>query len=293
LHEKDIIEIGCGKGEFLTMLCELGGNRGIGFDPAYVSERDHSEVKDRITFIKDFYSEKYSNYRGDFIVCKMTLEHIQSPFDFVTRVRSSIGNQLSTIVFSQVPDANRILRECSFEDIYYEHCSYYSPGSLARLFHKCDFDVLHLSTAYDDQYLIIEAQPANGSSSVLIQENDLETLKQDVMNFTKKYQHKLDNWQVKLEEIRANKRRVVLWGSGSKGVAFLTTLNIIDEISYVVDINPYRQGFYMAGTGQKIIAPDILKEHKPDIVIVMNPIYRDEIQQNLKEKDLSPELITV
>jgi hypothetical protein len=33
LHGKDIIEIGCGKGEFITLLCDLGGNRGIGIDP--------------------------------------------------------------------------------------------------------------------------------------------------------------------------------------------------------------------------------------------------------------------
>jgi len=35
LHNKSVIEIGSGKGEFTTMLSELGSNRGIGFDPGY------------------------------------------------------------------------------------------------------------------------------------------------------------------------------------------------------------------------------------------------------------------
>src|SRR5687767_9242862 len=35
LRDKDVIEIGCGNGEFLAMLCELGGNSGVGFDPAF------------------------------------------------------------------------------------------------------------------------------------------------------------------------------------------------------------------------------------------------------------------
>ena len=35
LHNKTILEIGCGKGEFLTLICELGNNRGIGIDPTY------------------------------------------------------------------------------------------------------------------------------------------------------------------------------------------------------------------------------------------------------------------
>ena len=39
LRGKDIIEIGCGKGEFLLLLCEMGNNRGTGFDPGFVSER--------------------------------------------------------------------------------------------------------------------------------------------------------------------------------------------------------------------------------------------------------------
>jgi len=39
LHDKEIIEIGCGQGEFLTLLCELGHNRGRGFDPAYLPRR--------------------------------------------------------------------------------------------------------------------------------------------------------------------------------------------------------------------------------------------------------------
>ncbi len=86
---------------------------------------------------------------------------------------------------------------------------------------------------------------------------------------------------------------MVLWGSGSKAVSFLTTLGITDELQYVVDINPHRQGMFMPGTGHAIVSPDFLAEYKPDRVIIMNPIYREEITKMLKERGVEPVISTV
>ncbi len=294
LHGKNLIEIGCGKGEFLTLLCELGGNHGVGFDPAYVSERNKSAAKERIKFIEDFYSEKYAGYRGDLVCCKMTLEHIHHTADFVRMVRRTVGNRADTVVFFQVPDAVRVLRDLGFWDIYYEHCSYFSLGSLARLFRHCGFTVTDLWKDYDDQYLMIEARPGDEKpTAALPQENDLEELTQLVAYFSQNHRGQLESWQSRLREMKQNGRRAVLWGSGSKAVAFLTTLKIHDEIEYAVDINPHRRGTYLAGTGQQIVAPGFLREYKPDVVIAMNPIYRNEIQRDLNMMGLNPELQTV
>ena len=294
LHNKNLIEIGCGKGEFLTMLCELGDNRGVGFDPAYISERNQSQVKDRIIFVKDFYSDKYTSYRGDFICCKMTLEHIPQTADFVRMVRRSIGERTNTIVFFQVPNVSRILSDLAFWDIYYEHCSYFSLGSLARLFRRCGFDVINLTKAYRDQYLMIECKPSNRRNGNLMSgENDLDELRRDVSYFSQACTQKLKSWRAELQKIKRSRQRSVIWGAGSKGVAFLTMLNIQQEIKYAVDINPYKGGTYMAGTGQKIVGPKFLRTYKPHLVIAMNPIYRDEIQQKLVEMSVTAELMTL
>jgi hypothetical protein len=49
----------------------------------------------------------------------------------------------------------------------------------------------------------------------------------------------------------------------------------------------------MAGTGQQIVAPDFLTDYRPDLVLVMNPVYRAEIQRDLESRGLSPELLPV
>ncbi len=294
LRDKTLIEIGCDKGDFLTMLCEYGNNRGIGFDPAYVPGRIPSPAQDRMTFIADFYGEAYQKYVADFVCCKMTLEHIPTVADFMRTVRRSIGNRSETIVFFQIPEVRRILREVAFWDVYYEHCSYFSKGSLARLFRKTGFDVMELGTEYDDQYLMIEARPGTGSGPApLAEEDDLESLRQDVAYFTSTLQTTLERWQKRLREITAAGRKAVIWGGGSKGVAFLTKLNIGDEIRYAVDINPLKTGTFMAGTGQEIVGPEFLKTYKPDLVIVMNPIYMPEIGAELQRLGVTAELLPI
>jgi SAM-dependent methyltransferase len=294
LHGKDILEIGCGKGEFLVLLCQLGGNRGIGIDPSYIPKRLPDEAVTSISFIPDFYSEKYAHLTADFVCCRHTLEHIQPTAAFVRMVRRALGDRYETIVFFEVPDVSRVLQERAFWDIYYEHCSYFSLGSLARLFRACGFEVLDLAKDFDGQYLLIEARPSPGTPEQVLQtENDLEDLGRDVRRFQEACSRQLSQWQDRLQRLKAQHQRTVIWGSGSKAVAYLTTLGISDEIAYVVDINPYKHGMFLAGTGHEIVPPMFLKDYRPDVVIVMNPIYSDEIRRDLDRMGVEAALIAV
>ncbi len=301
LHGKNVIEIGCDKGDFITMLAEMGDNRGVGFDPAYVPGRHPSPAAERLTFIPDFYSEKYTDYHADFICCKMTLEHIPDVGQFIATVRRSIGDQTDTVVFFQIPNARYVLCDVAFWDIYYEHCSYFTKGSLARLFRANGFEVRDLWTAYDDQYLMIEARPAAGEQGstgageqrAAGEESAAETLAM-VEYFVEHYEARRDEWRAELARMKAAGQKVVLWGGGSKGVAFLTTLGqTLDDIAYAVDINPIKTGTFMAGTGQEIVAPAFLTEYRPDVVIIMNPVYRAEVTADLAALGLAPEIRTL
>ena len=259
----------------------------------YRDDHIKGRSSDNVTFIKDFYSEQYTGHQADFICCKMTLEHIHPTSDFISMVRRSIGQKLDTMVFFQIPETLRILRDCSFEDIYYEHCSYFTPGSLARLFRRCGFEVVDIETEYDNQYLTIEAIPIDTEkhTAALPIEESTDELTALVESFTQRSKKKIDDWSEHLKEFSDQGKKVMLWGSGSKGVSFLTTLNNADNIEYVVDINPYRQGYYMSGTGQKIVSPEFLKEYQPDVVVIMNAIYTEEITKDLNSLDLYPKII--
>ena len=88
----------------------------------------------------------------------------------------------------------------------------------------------------------------------------------------------------------------VIWGSGSKGVGFLSAIGARaadGTIDYAVDINPYRKGFFMPGTGQEIVSPDFLATHAPDAVIPMNSIYSAEIQAELARQGIQAPLLPI
>jgi hypothetical protein len=117
-------------------------------------------------------------------------------------------------------------------------------------------------------------------------------LEQAVSSFARELPAWLAGWQERLRDYGERNLRAVVWGSGSKGVAFLTTVDLERSIEYVVDINPHRQGNYMAKTGQEIVGPGFLHGYKPDVVIVMNPIYRDEIAAEMQRQAVEAEIVT-
>jgi SAM-dependent methyltransferase len=294
LHNKQILEIGCGKGDFLVQLCELGNNCGIGIDPAFIKGRINSDVESRLNFISEYWSERYAPQHMDFLCCRHTLEHIHNTKEFIQSVRRAVGDNLDTVIFFEIPDVTRVLRELAFWDIYYEHCSYFTPGSLSRLFRSCKFEILDVYRDFDDQYLLLEARPVSQHSTKIHEfEDSVESIENDVNFFSANIREKLDQWKNLLRQFNADGKRVVIWGSGSKCVSFLATLGVKDEIKYIVDINPYRHGKYLPGSGKRIMAPEFLKKHKPDVTIVMNSIYRNEIQKKLDDMGVATEVITV
>jgi hypothetical protein len=291
LQGKNIVEIGCGKGDFLASLCTLADNRGIGIDPTAIHERLQGDAADRVTFLREFYSERHAELDFDFLCCRHTLEHIPDVGDFMRTVRASVEGKNPGIFF-ELPDVTRVLEDVAYWDMYYEHCSYFDPGSLARLFRYCDFDVLDLQRAYDDQYLVLNARPRRRSNEPLPIEGSVDQTRRAVKQFARSVAIITDGWRRYFENA-SRKKRVAIWGSGSKCVAFLTTLGIgLGDNVVIVDINPHRHGKFIPGTGMEISSPKILRDFMPHEVIVMNEIYTAEIGAELDKMGVETQLMT-
>lgn len=300
LAGKTVLEVGCGKGEFLVLMAEAGIGKGIGIDPGVHPERIDSTAADRLEWIADFYDERYSDLEVDAVVCRHTLEHIPDVAAFMTNIRRSIGDRTrpdgsGIPVLFELPDVHRVLDEVAFWDIYHEHCSYFSAGSLARLFRRTGFEVTGLSREYDDQYLVIESRtsttPAPGEPFPA--EDDLESLARSVDNFVEAYDKIATGWRQRLDEVAARGERSVIWGGGSKGVSFVSNLGLDHQLHAAVDINPHKWGRYLVGSPHPVVAPAALVDIDPALVVVMNPVYIEEITAELDQLGLHPEVVAL
>ena len=293
LADRTVLEIGCGKGEFLVEMARAGAGRCIGIDPGVHAERwDEDPVGAKIEWIADFYDERYTHLDADVVICRHTLEHIPNVAEFMTTIRASIGDRPETVVLFELPDVQRVLDEVAFWDLYYEHCSYFSLGSLARLFRRTGFEVVELGLEYDDQYLLIAARPSSipAAGEPLTEEDDLDRLRSGVANFRTGYDELVGGWHTRIAELDARGGKAVIWGSGSKGVSFISNLSLGDELAAAVDINPHKWGKYMVGSNHEIVSPEQLPRIAPDLVVAMNPIYIDEIGAELARLGVSTEL---
>ena len=292
LYNKKIIEIGCGDGEFLQMICDIGQNRGIGFDPSYRPGKAGNGGEENLKFIKDYFSEKYVQHQADFYICKMTLEHINDTSGFISDLHKSIHDP-EAVVFFQVPDFRKILKDVALWDVYYEHSSYFTQESLVNLFRMNGFELINLWQGFDEQYLMVEAQPMQGASKFIGSTHIPDDLLKLISTFKVESIRRKDLLLKKLKLWKEMRKRTVIWGASSRGVSFITTLGLEDEIICAVDINPNKRGMFIPGTSCTIASPEDLKEIVPDLIVLMNRIYRKEVLDMLDSLNLSPEVICV
>ena len=251
------------------------------------------------------------------------LEHLsRSRPEFLAGDQERIlGDRATARLFFEVPDLRSgPCEDGGIWDLIYEHCGYFSPGSLERVFRVAGFQVESVEETFEGQFLTIHARSGGGSSGADSSGAGAtrtesgprpEGLHRDVSEFADYHRRRIEDWRTRLAGLAAAGRRIATWGAGSKGTIFL---NAVDGhggvgnggvgnggvghggvghggVEHVVDINPRKQGQHVAGTGQRIVSPEELAEHGADVVIVMNPVYRQEIRDTLERLGVRAELL--
>lgn len=254
LGKSNIVEVGCGKGYFLETLAAKGFSI-TGFDPAYAG------INKRI---KKEYFGQTSFEKANGLILRHVLEHIQNPIDFLDKLKNA--NNGSGRIYIEVPCFDWICANRAWFDIYYEHVNYFRLSDFNRIFGE----VIKSGYCFGGQYLYVIAELGSLKTPAINNSGDLVEFPSDFTDTIKN---------------STEQNRTVIWGGASKGVIFaLLKFRAGQSINKVIDINPAKQGKFLAGTGLQISSPDhCLSDLEEDTTIfVMNSNYLEEIKELTK-----------
>lgn len=290
LRGKSVVEVGCGHADFLIELCRRGNNRGVGIDPRAPLHCNGANVR----FIHEPLSPEHYSIPCDFLCCRHTLDHAADPRELVNQFRRYLLEWPDAILFMDVPDAGRIWREVAFWDLYYEHCSYFTAESLTNLVRQTGFDILEMDRTFDGQYLMIAARLDRAEQiEAMTTGGSLDELESTLAHFSARVPERIAWWQDQLKRLAREGRRAAVWGGSSKCTSFLSAVGCPEAIACVVDINPRQHGKYLPGIARQVLAPESLRKVKPDVVLVMNRAYKEEIRRDLQNMGLDAEIMAL
>jgi SAM-dependent methyltransferase len=290
LRGKNILEIGCGRGEFLRQLCRAGNNRGTGFDTSTPFFGKDPEMP-KVSYVRDYFSKEYEDVRTDLIVCQQVLEHIENPKDFLSSLVETQTFQVGDpLIYLEVPNGLYTAKELGIWDLIYEHVSYFTPSSLRRLVEESGFEILVMDSTFGDQYLYVEARVSmhgKAVSNTRASKGDVEQAKAFAESFRKKL-IEFRNWVID-PDVAIGK--TYIWGAGSKGITFCNLVDPEATIAGLIDRNTKKHGKYTAETGLEIFGLEDIDPAVISNIVIMNPQYTDEIRHDLDRSGISAKFI--
>lgn len=223
-----------------------------GFDPTYEGLNP---------CIKQQYFGPNVIKKSNGLILRHVLEHIQHPVSFLEQLK--IANCGNGKIYIEVPCFDWICEHKAWFDIFYEHVNYFRLTDFSRMFGE----VIESGKLFGGQYIYVIAELSSLKTPILDSN--------DQVNFPSDFTASIS------EKNSTQNNRIAIWGGASKGVIFaLLKIRAGYEISTVIDINPAKQGKFLAGTGLQIksASQGLLDIESGSTIYIMNSNYLEEIK---------------
>ncbi len=230
------------------------------------------------------------NKRANLLIANNVLAHVPDLNDFVAGLKMLLAKE--GILTVEFPHLLRLIEGNQFDTIYHEHFSYFSFLTVQQVFAKHDmtiFDVQEVAVHGGSLRIFVKHTEDNSKA---ITENVNALLEQEKalgLDNIKTYAQ-FANKIVKLKHslldfiLNANKQGKVIAGYGApaKGNTLLNYCGIFsDFLPFTVDRNPHKQNHYLPGTRIPVLHPDVIKEKKPDYLLLLPWNLKQEIMEQM------------
>jgi SAM-dependent methyltransferase len=230
---------------------------------------------------------------ADLIVANNVLAHVPDLDDFISALARMLKPE--GLLSIEVPHLLRMIERTEFDTIYHEHFSYFSLLSardvLARRGLRI-FDVEELETHGGSLRLWVSLTdaatrwPETAAVGRALEEElaaELDTLV-GYAGFSASVARVLDDLRTFLEEAKAAGSRVAAYGAAAKGNTLLNAAEVTtDDVAYVVDRSPHKQGRFLPGSHLPVLEPDHVRRDRPAYLLVLPWNLRDEITAQMAD----------
>lgn len=263
----------------------------LGIEPASnvakVAEKNGIRTVNRFFGTKTATELRNEGISADVLIAFNVLPHVPNLKDFVLGMKQIIKeNGIIIIQFSAY--LIDLIEKNEFDMIYHEHFSYFSLHSLKKIFQANDLEIFD-----------VKRIPVHGGSLRIflkLKNNKKNIVKSEIkkmLEYEEEYGlnkiNRYDDYQEKIVKTKQNildflkntkleKKKIVGYGAAAKANTLLNYCEINkNDIEYIVDINPHKQGKFMPGSHIPIFSPEKMKETKPDLVVIFAYNLKDEI----------------
>ncbi len=263
LEGKKAIEIGCGRGEYLSILARLPVQAyGLEHAPASVEHCRKAGLRAAEGFL-DSGAEPLADAPFDAFLILNFLEHLPGPNASLRAMAGSLGPDGVGLV--EVPNFDMILGKNLFSEFIADHLLYFTAATLAATLARNGFEVLDCREVWHGYILSAEVRKRRAY---------------DLTGFRERQTHLAAEIDAYLG--RFGPRQVAVWGAGHQALAVLSLAKLGGRVRYVVDSAPFKQGRYTPASHLPIVPPEALRTDPVEAVLIMTAGYSGEVARTVR-----------
>lgn len=265
LMGRKVLEVGCGRGEYLSLLAEAGADGyGVEHLPASVDACHQAGLRVERGFV-DGPETRLADGPFDGFMILNFLEHIPTAQLTLQGIAANLAD--GAIGMVEVPNFDMIIEKGLFAEFIPDHLFYFTERTLTRLLEANGFEVLECRAEWHDYVLsaIVRKRAPLNLSALAACQGGLRASFDDFLG-------------------RFESGRVAIWGAGHQALALISLMGIAGRIRYVLDSAPFKQGRYTPATHLPIVPPERLNDGEVDAVIVLAASYSAEVARLIRER---------
>jgi len=265
LHGKKIVEIGCGRGEFLSLWTPFEVDaHGVEHNPDAVA---HCQAQG-LQVTRGYPDKGHLNLPAapfDAFVLLMFLEHMPDPQGALQAIHAQLANDAVGIV--EVPNFDMVIRNKLFAEFIADHLLYFTRDTLTFLLQRSGFEILAHNELRNDYVLSATVRKRHA--------HNLSAFHATQARITREIHQFIDGF---------TPGSVAVWGAGHQALAMISLAGIGKKIRYIVDSAPFKQGKFTPASHLPVFPPERLDESPVTAIIVMAASYSDEVAAMIRTR---------